>query len=205
MDIREIFASSLRKRRHAMGLSHEELAHRAEVDRTYIKAWPFLLSHSVWFKDQVAIDDYPNRKTGPDCQGRLHVEVTSNDLLAGLVKRIPCPPAKRLEDETVTVPGVGAKLGPNAKQRGQQPRLEQLAPMMIDLVLKPSISPGVSTRLPLKDDRSAIRHNQARPDQEDARLAEGNLAVVDSDQPRSLGTKRSASTSKVWHFLPTTS
>jgi hypothetical protein len=77
--------------------------------------------------------------------------------------------------------------------------------MMIDLVLKPSISPGVSTRLPLKDDRSAIRHNQARPDQEDARLAEGNLAVVDPYQARALRTKRSASTTKVWRFLPTTS
>ena len=42
---------------------------------------------------------------------------------------------------------------------------------MIDLVLKPRISPRVGTRLSLKNDRSAVRHDQARPDQEDARLA----------------------------------
>jgi hypothetical protein len=84
----------------------------------------FLLSHSVWFKDQIAIDDYPHRETRPDCQGRLHVEVTSNDLLAGLIKRVPCPAAKRLEDGTVTVAGARAELGPDAKQGRQQPRLE---------------------------------------------------------------------------------
>jgi transcriptional regulator with XRE-family HTH domain len=38
MDIREVFAPNLRKRRHAAKLSHEELAHRAEIDRTYISA-----------------------------------------------------------------------------------------------------------------------------------------------------------------------
>jgi transcriptional regulator with XRE-family HTH domain len=38
MDIREILAVNLRKRRQACGLSQEELAHRAEIDRTYISA-----------------------------------------------------------------------------------------------------------------------------------------------------------------------
>jgi transcriptional regulator with XRE-family HTH domain len=38
MEIREIFAANLRKRRQAAGLSQEELAHRAEIDRTYISA-----------------------------------------------------------------------------------------------------------------------------------------------------------------------
>jgi transcriptional regulator with XRE-family HTH domain len=38
MDIREVFARNLRKRRHAVKLSQEELAHRAEIDRTYISA-----------------------------------------------------------------------------------------------------------------------------------------------------------------------
>ena len=36
MDIREIFAINLKKFRHAAGLSQEELAHRADIDRTYI-------------------------------------------------------------------------------------------------------------------------------------------------------------------------
>ncbi|CAN7699347.1 helix-turn-helix domain-containing protein [Mesorhizobium sp. LjRoot246] len=38
MEIREVFARNLRRHRQAAGLSQEELAHRAEVDRTYISA-----------------------------------------------------------------------------------------------------------------------------------------------------------------------
>lgn len=38
MEIREILAFNLRKYRRARGLSQEELAHRAEIDRTYISA-----------------------------------------------------------------------------------------------------------------------------------------------------------------------
>ncbi len=38
MDIREILALNLRKLRKAQGVSQEELAHRAEIDRTYVSA-----------------------------------------------------------------------------------------------------------------------------------------------------------------------
>lgn len=38
MWIREILAANLRRYRRAAGLSQEELAHRAEIDRTYISA-----------------------------------------------------------------------------------------------------------------------------------------------------------------------
>jgi transcriptional regulator with XRE-family HTH domain len=38
MQIREILAINLRKLRQARGLSQEELAHRAEIDRTYISS-----------------------------------------------------------------------------------------------------------------------------------------------------------------------
>lgn len=38
MEIREVFALNLRRYRQAAGLSQEELAHCAEVDRTYISA-----------------------------------------------------------------------------------------------------------------------------------------------------------------------
>lgn len=38
MGIREIFATNLRLRRREAGLSQEELAHRSEVDRTYVSA-----------------------------------------------------------------------------------------------------------------------------------------------------------------------
>ena len=36
MDIREIFAINLKKFRRAAGLSQEELAHLADIDRTYV-------------------------------------------------------------------------------------------------------------------------------------------------------------------------
>ena len=38
MEIREVLAVNLRKLRRAKGLSQEELAHRAEIDRTYISS-----------------------------------------------------------------------------------------------------------------------------------------------------------------------
>lgn len=38
MDIREIFARNLRTARRAKGFSQEELAHRADLDRTYISS-----------------------------------------------------------------------------------------------------------------------------------------------------------------------
>jgi transcriptional regulator with XRE-family HTH domain len=38
MDIREVLALNLRKYRRDRRLSQEELAHRAEIDRTYISA-----------------------------------------------------------------------------------------------------------------------------------------------------------------------
>ena len=38
MNIREVLATNLRKLRRSRGLSQEELAHRAKIDRTYISA-----------------------------------------------------------------------------------------------------------------------------------------------------------------------
>lgn len=38
MDIREVLAINLRRYRQAAGLSQEELAHRADIDRTYISS-----------------------------------------------------------------------------------------------------------------------------------------------------------------------
>ena len=38
MQIRQIFADNLRRTRHSAGLSQEELAFRADLDRTYISS-----------------------------------------------------------------------------------------------------------------------------------------------------------------------
>lgn len=36
MDLRQVFATNLRRLRHARGLSQEDLAYEAEVNRTYL-------------------------------------------------------------------------------------------------------------------------------------------------------------------------
>ena len=38
MSLRETFAANLRHRRQEVGLSQEELAHRAQIDRTYVSS-----------------------------------------------------------------------------------------------------------------------------------------------------------------------
>jgi transcriptional regulator with XRE-family HTH domain len=36
MDLREVFATNLRRRRHAKGLSQDDLAYEAEISRSYL-------------------------------------------------------------------------------------------------------------------------------------------------------------------------
>lgn len=38
MEIREVFARNLRQLRQSKGMSQEELAHRAAIDRTYVSS-----------------------------------------------------------------------------------------------------------------------------------------------------------------------
>lgn len=55
MDIREIFAKNLRLARQAKGFSQEELAHRAEIDRTYISSLErCMYSPSIEILDRLA-------------------------------------------------------------------------------------------------------------------------------------------------------
>ena len=46
MEIREVFARNLRAARRAKGLSQEELAHRAGIDRTYISSLERCVYHA---------------------------------------------------------------------------------------------------------------------------------------------------------------
>lgn len=52
MDIREVFAKNLRRLRQEKGLSQEELAYEANLDRTYISA----LERGVYSATIVVID-----------------------------------------------------------------------------------------------------------------------------------------------------
>jgi hypothetical protein len=56
--------------------------------------------------------------------------------------------------------------------------LNHHAPMVVDLVLEPGIPRGVGCWLALEHDRAAAGHDQARPGQQHAALAEGHLGVV---------------------------
>jgi transcriptional regulator with XRE-family HTH domain len=56
MDIREVLAQNLRVFRQARGLSQEELAHRAALDRTYISSLERCVYHaSIDVVDRLAI------------------------------------------------------------------------------------------------------------------------------------------------------
>ena len=46
MDIREVLAFNLKRLRQANGLSQEELAHRADIDRTYISSLERCVYHA---------------------------------------------------------------------------------------------------------------------------------------------------------------
>ena len=55
MEIRAVLASNLKKQRQLQGLSQEELAHRAGIDRTYISALErSLYSASIEVVDRLA-------------------------------------------------------------------------------------------------------------------------------------------------------
>jgi hypothetical protein len=54
-----------------------------------------------------------------------------------------------------------ARFGADAQERGENRRLEQHAPMVVDLVLEAGIAFGIGARLALQHDRAAVRHDQA--------------------------------------------
>src|SRR5258708_35220518 len=98
-----------------------------------------VISPSVWLEHEIAIDDNSHRKSRTDGQRRLNIEAATNNLLAGLIQRVPCPVPQSLDDGAVVAVGVGARaeLGADGKQRRKGGGFEQFAPMVIDFVLQP--------------------------------------------------------------------
>jgi transcriptional regulator with XRE-family HTH domain len=76
MDIRDVFAANVRKLRKAQGLSQEELAHRSDIDRTYISS----LERSIY-------------AAGIDVVDRIAVALGVE--AADLLKRPPKPASKK--------------------------------------------------------------------------------------------------------------
>ncbi len=74
MDIREAFALNLKRLRRARGLSQEELAHRAEIDRTYVSA----LERSVYAAG-IDVVDRIAKVLGVEASEMLKRPAASND------------------------------------------------------------------------------------------------------------------------------
>src|SRR6516165_1120014 len=73
--------------------------------------------------------------------------------------------------------------------------------MIIDLVLESGIAFGVSTRLTFEHNGTAVRKDEASPDEENARLPERDLTVVDADQLRALWDQEVAAARAVIDIL----
>jgi hypothetical protein len=75
-------------------------------------------SFPVRLEHEVTIDDHANRKTGPDRQCRLNVEIALNDFLSSLIQAIARSEPERLNEPAVVAGsaiGAGAELASNAK------------------------------------------------------------------------------------------
>jgi hypothetical protein len=53
--------------------------------------------------------------------------------------------------------------------------------MIVDFILKARIARSIRAGLALQDDRTPIGQDEAGPDEQDARLSEGDLTVVAAD------------------------
>src|SRR5882762_8083178 len=143
----------------------------------------FASSSPVRFEHQVTIDDHAHRKSRPDRQCRLDVKIALNDFLSGLVQAIAGSTTERSDDITIAASTGGrSKFAADTEQCRQKRGLEQGAPVIVDLVLEPGIAGGIGARLTLQHDRTAVRHDQASPDQQYTRLRERNLAIINPDQ-----------------------
>src|SRR5215470_17093148 len=100
----------------------------------------------VWCEHKVAIDDDADRKTGPDGDRRLDVEIAAHDLLACLVETVGAAAPERSDNGAIIV-GC-AKLRADAEDRREGGRHTQPRPMMIDVILEAGEALAVGAGLP---------------------------------------------------------
>src|SRR5215471_395302 len=129
---------------------------------------------------EVATNNHADRKSRPDGDGRLDIEISAHDLLAGLVEAVGGAAPERCHDGAVVV-GC-SEFRADAEHGRERGRHGEPAPMLIDLIFKAGETLSVGAGLALQYDGAAVRHDQPRPDQKDAILAEGDLAVIGTDE-----------------------
>jgi hypothetical protein len=120
----------------------------------------------VGLKHQITVHDHTDRETRSDGERWLDIEITPNHLLTGLTEGIPCPTTQRLNNSAVAA--AGTEFGPNAQQGRERRSLEQLQPVIVDLILKASVATGIRSRLTFEYDRATVWHNKPGPNQEHA-------------------------------------
>src|SRR5579883_306045 len=149
-------------------------------------------SCAIRFEDEVVRDHHAHRKTWPDSDGRLNVERPADHLLAGLIDALRHALLNGLGERAVVV-AAHAGLRSDTKQRREDRRLEQRAPVAVDLVLEAGIAFGIGAGLTLQNDRAAVRHDQAIPYEKGTRLPESDLRIVLPDQARALRDQKDLS------------
>lgn len=88
----------------------------------------------VWRQHEVAVDDHTHRKSRPDCERWLNIQIPADDPLPDLIKTLRSTAPDCL-DEIVLI-AAGAGFGSDAEQGRGHRRLEERTPMVIDLILK---------------------------------------------------------------------
>ena len=61
----------------------------------------FIFLPFVRFQNQVTVDNHPYWEARSDCQSRLDIEISLNNLLSSLIQALAGAAAKRLDDATV--------------------------------------------------------------------------------------------------------
>src|ERR671918_3083982 len=79
-----------------------------------------------------------------------------------------------------------AELGADAEQRREHHALDQPPGVEVHLVLEPGVTGGIGRRQIVDLDRRSVGQDDAPPDQQGARLSEGDDAVIATDQASAL-------------------
>lgn len=152
--------------------------------RHWSSAVLWLSAGAVGREDEVACDDRTDRKAWTDGERRLDLRLRPTISWPVWLRLWAAAAAKRL-DKPVLFSG-RTELGSDPKNGGERRRPSQSQPVMVDFVFQAGEAGGVGAWLTLQHDGAPVGENELVPDKEHARLAEGDLGVIDADKFRPL-------------------